>query len=504
MADTVDKKLVIAAELSSSDFEKGTVDIPAADSALTFLRNEAGVAVHVDEKKLVRKIDFMIIPLMWCAYFLQYLDKTLINYANVMGLQADTNTTPDQFSYLALAFYCSYLICEIPQGYLMQRFPTAKYLGVQIILWGLCVTMNCACKSFPALVAVRVLLGCFESAVAPALILITGMWYKKAEQPTRMGLWYLGTGTGTIVGALSSYGFQHYVGTTFKTWQIMFLMWGLITITVGVLIVVFLPDNPMTSKLTHDEKIFAIERLRSNKTGIENKTFKVHQMMECLKDPHTWIMALITASSSVTNGAVSSFQATIIKGLGYNSRQSALLSIPGGAVNIVSILSATYVAGRTNSRGINIICLITPAIIGGALMAFLPKSHGPAGPLIGNYMTNTIGAALPLLYAWVAANFAGHTKKVTMNAILLMSFCLGNIIGPLTFTGSSAPVYTPAKIAIMATGAVSIASTLLLLWKYGHENKKRDRSDLGNGEHVVDSEFMDLTDRQNLEFRYAL
>jgi len=91
-----------------------------------------------------------------------------------------------------------------------------------------------------------------------------------------------------------------------------------------------------------------------------------------------------------------------------------------------------------------------------------------------------------------------------MNAILLMSFCLGNIIGPLTFTGSSAPVYTPAKIAIMATGAVSIASTLLLLCKYGHENKKRDRSDLGNGEHVVDSEFMDLTDRQNLEFRYAL
>jgi uncharacterized membrane protein YoaK (UPF0700 family) len=190
--------------------------------------------------------------------------------------------------------------------------------------------------------------------------------------------------------------------------------------------------------------------------------------------------------------------------LGYNSRQSALLSVPGGAVNVVSILSATYVAGRTNSRGLNIICLIIPAIIGGALMAFIPKSHGPAGPLIGNYMTNTIGAALPLLYAWVAANFAGHTKKVTINAILLMSFCLGNIIGPLTFTGSTAPVYTPAKIAIMATGAVAIASTVLMLWKYGNENRKRDRHDIDDREHVVDSEFMDLTDRQNPEFRYAL
>jgi len=134
-------------------------------------------------------------------------------------------------------------------------------------------------------------------------------------------------------------------------------------------------------------------------------------------------------------------------------------------------------------------------------MAFLPKTSGPAGPLIGNYMTNTIGASLPLIYSWVAANFAGHTKKVTMNAILLMSFCLGNIIGPLTFTGSTAPIYTPAKIAIMVTGAVAVGFTLLLLWTIRRENRQRDGMD--TGEHVVDSEFMDLTDRQNLDFRYA-
>jgi len=73
---------------------------------------------------------------MFACYILQYLDKTLINYANVMGLQEDTNTSAKQFSYLALAFYVSYCVFEIPQGYLMQRFPTAKYLGLQVILWG--------------------------------------------------------------------------------------------------------------------------------------------------------------------------------------------------------------------------------------------------------------------------------------------------------------------------------------------------------------------------------
>lgn len=174
--------------------------------------------------------------------------------------------------------------------------------------------MNCACKNYASLVALRVLLGCFESAVAPSLILVTGMWYKKSEQPTRIGIWYLGTGSGTIVGALLSYGFQHYTGKAFHSWQIMFLVCGVITVCVGICVMLFLPDNPMTSGLTHEEKIYAIERLRSNKTGIENKHFKVGQMVECLGSPFTWLLALHTASQNVTNGATSSFQATIIKG----------------------------------------------------------------------------------------------------------------------------------------------------------------------------------------------
>ncbi|TVY44230.1 Thiamine pathway transporter [Lachnellula occidentalis] len=488
--------------------EKSLAPIAGADAALKFLRREEvdGTIVDIDEKKLVRKIDWMVMPLMFACYILQYLDKTLINYANVMGLKDDTGTTASQFSYLALAFYVSYCVFEVPQGYLMQRFPTAKYLGLQVILWGICVTMNCACKNFASLVALRVLLGCFESAVAPSLILVTGMWYKKSEQPFRIGIWYLGTGCGTIVGALFSYGFQHYDGKVFRSWQIMFLVCGIITIAAGICVVLFLPDNPMTSRLSHDEKIFAIERLRENKTGVENKTFKVNQAIECIMSPNTWLIILFTASSNVSNGAISSYQATIIKGLGYTSKQTALLSIPSGGVSIVSILSATFVAGRTNSRAFNACALTIPSIIGGALMAFLPKNAG-AGKLIGNYMTNTGGAALPLMYSLAAANYAGHTKKITINAILLMSFCVGNIIGPLTFQpdGKNPPQYIPAKIAIMATGAVAVVAALILVTLLWRENRKRDKEEsaMGGYDHVIDSEFMDKTDKENPEFRYS-
>jgi MFS family permease len=59
----------------------------------------------------------------------------------------------------------------------MQRFPTAKYLGLMVVLWGTIVTVTAACHNYAGLITTRVLLGCFESAVAPSLMLITTMVY---------------------------------------------------------------------------------------------------------------------------------------------------------------------------------------------------------------------------------------------------------------------------------------------------------------------------------------
>jgi sugar phosphate permease len=204
------KAVGITAAAPPQDIEVGEIKdlhISDGDVALDFLRHEGAARPMTveDEKRLLRKIDWMIVPLMWCCYCLQYLDKTLINYANVMGLSEDANITKDQFSHLALIFYVSYLVLEFPHGYGMQRFPTAKYLGIMVFLWGVAVAVMSACTNYPALVATRVLLGAFESAMAPSLILITGMWYKRHEQPPRVGLWYLGVGTGTIIGSLLSF-----------------------------------------------------------------------------------------------------------------------------------------------------------------------------------------------------------------------------------------------------------------------------------------------------------
>ncbi|KAK3655105.1 hypothetical protein LTR22_010415 [Elasticomyces elasticus] len=473
------------------------------DKALDFLRTEAevGEGEDVDEKKLLRKIDWLVVPLMFCCYLLQYLDKSLLNYAAVMGIRKDNNLTTEQYGTLSLIFYVSFLAFEFPHACMMQRFPTAKYLGSCVVAWGAVVACTAACNSYGSLVATRFLLGMFESAISPSLILITSMWYRREEQPLRVGLWYVGVGVASIIGALLSYGFQFYTGHLLKSWQILFLVVGLITVAMGIIVIIFMPDNPMSARqLTHAERVAAVERLRENQTGVENKHLKPYQIVQAFKDPQLWLIAFITTAASIPNGAVGSFQSIIISGLGYSDKQTALMQIPGGVIAVASVLMATWGAAKFNARAVNIILWSAiGGILGGSLLAFLPSTS--TGALAGNYITHVVGAFLPCAYAFAAANTAGHTKKVTMNAVVLMSFCLGNILGPLTFRNEDAPDYIPAKITIVAVDAVAILATVVLLLYYMWTNKKRDRA-MVSGEHKRDIEFADLTDLENKEFRY--
>ncbi|KAK5133554.1 hypothetical protein LTR08_007593 [Meristemomyces frigidus] len=489
------------------DVEDEKLGAHKVDAALQFLRAEEGEVFEIDQKKLLRKIDLLVMPLMFGAYLSQYFDKSLLNYAAVMGISKDTGMSASQFSYLATFFYVTYACFQPLHAVLVQKFPVAKYLGANVICWGITVTMHCVCKSFGGLVTVRLLLGMFEAAVAPCLLIITGMWYKRSEQPMRIGIWYLGVGTGVVVGALSSYGFQFYTAHTFKSWQAMYLTFGLLTIALGIAIVCFLPDNPMTSRLTASEKVAAIERVRANQTGIENKQWKAYQAKEVVLDPRTWLIVVIILAGNIPTGATGSFSSILIKSFGFTSRQAALLNIPSGFIQGFAVMLASWAAGRGNARGFAIVALLLPGVLGGALMAFLPdRSNYTAGKIVGIYLCGIFGPNLSIMYSWAAANYAGHTKKTTINAIILAAYGASNICGPLTFTGATAPQYIPAKVAIMASLALAVATTLVLRFLYMKENKVRDRRAVESGGqgHVEDIEFMDLTDKENPEFRYAL
>lgn len=83
-----------------------SVNSTELDDAYALYKN--GDATDVDPaeaKRVLRKIDFRIVPVLFVIYMLQYLDKNGINYASVYGLQKGTNLKGDDYSWLGSIFY---------------------------------------------------------------------------------------------------------------------------------------------------------------------------------------------------------------------------------------------------------------------------------------------------------------------------------------------------------------------------------------------------------------
>ncbi|KAF3901969.1 Sialin [Orbilia brochopaga] len=482
-----------------------------ADNALAFIQQQRALHGHeesIDSQRLLRKIDFRIVPIMFACYTMQFIDKVNINYAAVMGLNQDLRLRGNEFSWCATAFFVAFLVAEIPTGLLLQKIPAAKYLGFSVIMWGITTACTAACHDFAGLLVVRIFLGAFEAAIAPCLILITSMWYTKSEQVPRMSLWYSGLGIGQIFGGLVSYGFQH-VENGFASWRVMFLVLGGVTVLIGIWTMLRLPDTPMTSTwLTEKERLAVLERVEKNQTGISSTEFKPKQLLELFIDPQIWALFLCTTLISVSSGVITTYSSTVIRGFGYTPKVTALLNMPSGIVSILATLISGVIVGKTSTRSLWIASLCIPGIIGGALMSFLPARQ-KAGNLIGVYLVNAITATLILIYSWVAANVAGHTKRIAATVTISGSFSIGNIIGPQTFQAKDAPNYFPAKVAVLSTQAAGALFAILLRFYYIYENKRRDRIERervseDQSDHLSNVEWMNFTDKENLTFRYVL
>src|SRR3954454_2838383 len=92
--------------------------------------------------------------------------------------------------------------------------PAAKWLGLNVILWGTATACGAAAHSYQTLLVSRIFLGIFEATISPSLLLISSQWYTKSEQAPRFSLWYCGLGFGQILGGAISYTFQHVASSS--------------------------------------------------------------------------------------------------------------------------------------------------------------------------------------------------------------------------------------------------------------------------------------------------
>ncbi|KAI0698936.1 MFS general substrate transporter [Cytidiella melzeri] len=499
--------------------EKGPIDYSYIvdddkDEALQLVGLErTGTYSEEDYQKVKRKLDFVIIPLCMAVYGSQYLDKNVLNYASIMGLPI----TGQDYNLSSLVFYLGFLIWVFPTMYIAQKSPLGRYLGVNIVLWGIVMMLLSVPNTFGPFFFLRLLLGMLESCVAPILILIISMFYRKNEQAKRISWFYAMNGVVSIFGSFVAYGISFDTNAQILPYKIMYLLTGGLAISVGIAVLLWMPDSPVHARfLTQEERVIAVERVRDDQGGTENKKIKRKQVFEALTDVRTWLIVIMTIMTSIPNGSLSNFGNLVIKSFGYPSRQALILSSPLGAVGIISAILCGWYSDYVSDRMLPIALSLIPTLVGSAMLVGLkPTPEHKAALLFADYIVNFFGSSLAILYAWNASNTSGYTKKVTINAMTLASFCIGNIVGAETFLPKDAPNYIPGKTAILILLSVSFFLCFVLRFLNMRLNAKKRRgiAELKERNRWTDQDiererqrhaFLDMTDKENPYFLYTL
>jgi MFS family permease len=361
------------------------------DDAELFLQQNGIDHFHLTEllaneeaiKKLRRKIDWTLMPLLAGTYMLQYIDKQALGYGAVFDLFSSTGMTTSQYSWMASIFYLAYLVAEWPASYLAQRLPTGPVVSVFVIIWGVILLCTAAATNFAGLAVCRFFLGIFEAVITPAFMLIVSQWYTRDEQPSRAGAFYCFNGVGSIVGGLLFFAAGQAKG--FAVWRIIYIICGGLTVIWGFVLYMFLPSNILTAKrFTIEERAMMVARSASNRTGVFSREIRTDQIKEAFCDVQVWLLFLFTLLNEVVNGGIANFGKLIVKGFTDSALLTTVYGIPYGACSAIFMFTGPYVASKfRNVRTYVMVAWIVPTLIAVCLFWQLPRSN--KGGLLGGY-----------------------------------------------------------------------------------------------------------------------
>ncbi|KAJ9139443.1 MFS general substrate transporter [Pleurostoma richardsiae] len=470
-----------------------------------------GEAEPAVAKKVLRKIDLYLLPLLCVTFGLQFIDKLTLSVSSVFGIITDNHLVGQQFSWTSSIFFFGFLFAEYPGVALMQRFPIAKFLGGNIAFWGIMLMITASCSSFGGLATCRFFLGAFEATIAPGFVTLTSTWYTQQEQASRASLWVATLGIFSTINGIVTFGIGHISGSL-SPWKYIFLILGAITFLWGLVFLYIVPDNPATARwLSDDEKVTALQRVVNNKAGTKTRVIERSQILEAFTDIKIWLIALIAFCNAFCGGALT-FQSLIMKGFGFTSLQVALLNMPYGIFQAGFGLIAGYIVHKVpNSRLVVMSAAQIPPIIGTVLINQLDERNS-WGRLVGIWLISSFSVGYQINLGIMASNIAGSTKRTFASGLIFVIYCAGQISGPQTFKSYEAPGYRHGVIAMLITFSLHCTLPLVLRVVYAMENKKREEVLNGKSDAEIESlnrecnikAFEGASEGQNPMFRYAL
>ncbi|KAG0347967.1 hypothetical protein BG004_006445 [Podila humilis] len=466
---------------------------------------EAILEQHLDPikvAKLRRKLDWHLIPLIAVLYLCSFLDRVNIGNAKVAGIINDIGLTASEYNWSLSIFFIGYVLFEVPSNMCLKKFGPRKWITIIMIAWGGIMMAMAGVTNAAGLLAARFFLGVAECGLFPGSVYLLSLWYTRGELALRNGLFF---STATMAGAFGgvlAYGIEKMDGTAgLEGWQWIFILEGLPTVLLTVVVWFFLPDFPQTAAfLDQEEKDLAVTRLKIDAGPANQTEFSWKQFRMVFTDWKVYLHMLAYILNATPLYSLSLFIPSIVQGFKFDALTTQAMTAPAYIIACLFTIAFAFSSDHFRERGIH---YAFPTFVGGIgyVLLIVTKESSTAARYISLTITASgVFASVPAMLSWFTTNIGGHTKRGVATAAIISFGNIGGAIGGQIYRADDAAGgyvrgHTICCVMMMASCVVIMAMKYMLI----RENKRRDN--LTPDEFAREAEGEDLCDNHP-GFRY--
>ncbi|TBU42195.1 MFS general substrate transporter [Dichomitus squalens] len=430
-----------------------------------------------EEKRLVRKLDRRIMPMLCILYLLSALDRANLGNARLQGLPRDVlhgDPTGALFDWANSAFYFSYVFFLVPVLILSKLCPPRMWLGCMMIGLGLSSTLMASAFNFPGLIVARLALGFFEAGFSPSFPVYLSLFYTREEFGFRTASWFMFSAVAGAFGGLIAFGIQH-IHAAIASWRLLFIVEGVPSILLGILAFKILPDRPEeTSLLTEREREIAVDRMNRGGSADVGRVLQKKHIAIAFRDWKLYAGGVTYFAANCALSSIQGFLPTIIASFGFTDAVAQILTVPPYMVAALVLCVTTYASDRLQRRGVFLAGTNAVAGIGYILLLVFPSNVGARYfatfcTVAGTY-TN-----IGLILTWFSHNLGSETKQAAGIPLYMSIGQCGSILGSHLFPSPEAPRYIKGFAVTCGLQFLSVAVALVLATYYVWENRRRDQ-----------------------------
>lgn len=462
-------------------------DSSSSDSSEINIENAiatTGYFTYEEENRVLRKVDFRLLPFLILIYFCKNLDVNNISYVKIMNVDEPTNIltqlkmTSDEWAWTATAYYITFIVFEVPST-LLLKLTTPKIHQFRIaFLWGATVACQAAVKNKEGLLGLRAVLGLFEAGMFPGALAHLAYWYRPDEITTRMAFLGVLGSFSNVITAFITYGFAYANNKGGLTgWQWVFLIEGVFSMVAAFLALFFLPNFPNNAKwLTNEEKQYLIARLPKNSPKETDKNISWNEIKVSLLNPITWTFSFLKLFQYLGTYGLTFWLPSIVQSFGLSKgANSPLLSIPSSAISVISGIYFSYLADRSYFHpGFIVLASLTVSFASFiVLVQVTNKAVLYAFIIIATAAGSADGS---ITTSWMQPASKGSTGVGFTFAFSNSITQLAGVIGPQIFRAKYAPRYKlPYGICLMFIVLAGFMLAFCWYLTYHEESKQRHK-----------------------------